>query len=498
MQAPIGTGTPPPAATPRKWLILSAVSLGTFMATLDGSIVNISLPTIQDAFGVDLATVEWVVVGYLLVVGSVLLPFGRLGEVATLRRVYLAGFVVFTVASALCGAAPAAMALIGFRLVQGVGAGMLQAMGPAIVARTFGPGERGRALGLNAISVSIGLSLGPALGGLLTEAATWRAIFLVNVPVGIVAVLWAARVLPAERSGAGQTFDLVGAVCSSVATGALLLVLVEGQGWGWTSPVVLGLLGLALVTAVAFVLVERRTVQPILELALFRIRAFSAGLASVIVAFTGLFTATFLLPFLLEIGSGFSPLEAGLLLTPIPVVAAFVAPVSGSVSDRIGPRLPASLGIALMAVGLLSLTRLPTTIDVADLTWRLALIGVGQGLFMSPNSSAVLSAVPARRVGTASGTLAQARIDGQALGIAISGAVVAIRQPVHALALAGTLPAADVAREAMALAIRDAFVVAGLLCAVGIATSAVRGGFERAGTARIAPGAGPLSGSRTG
>src|SRR5512143_779669 len=181
----------------QKWLILSSVSVGTFMATLDGSIVNISLPKIQEAFGVDLATIEWVVVGYLLVVGSVLLPFGRLGEVLTFKRVYLGGFLLFTIASALCGTAPNAVVLVGFRVVQGVGAGMLQAMGPAIVARTFGPGERGRALGINAISVSIGLTLGPALGGVLTEVATWRAVFLVNLPVGIVAILWAARTLPA-------------------------------------------------------------------------------------------------------------------------------------------------------------------------------------------------------------------------------------------------------------------------------------------------------------
>jgi EmrB/QacA subfamily drug resistance transporter len=457
-------------------MILSTVSVGTFMATLDGSIVNISLPKIQAAFGVDLATVEWVVVAYLLVLGSVLLPIGRLGEVLTLKRVYLAGFVVFTTASALCGAAQGAAMLVLFRILQGFGAGMLQAMGPAIIARTFGRGERGRALGINAISVSIGLSLGPALGGLLTEVATWRAIFLVNVPIGLFAILWAQRVLPAERRGEGQSFDIAGAALSSVTALALLLVLIEGQGWGWTSPATLGLLVAFLAFGAAFLVVERRSAQPIIELGLFRIRAFSAGLASVVIAFAGLFTATFLLPFLLELGSGFSPLEAGLLITPIPIMTAIIAPFSGALSDRIGSRLPASVGIALMAVGLLTLTQLPATFAVSDLLWRLALIGIGQGLFMSPNASAVLGSVPQRRVGTASGTLAQGRTNGQALGIAISGAIVAVRLPLHAAALAGTAAADRVAQEALALAIRDAFVVAAILCAVGIVTSAVRGG----------------------
>ncbi|MGZ6296136.1 MAG: DHA2 family efflux MFS transporter permease subunit [Candidatus Limnocylindrales bacterium] len=458
-----------------KWLILSTVSLGTFMATLDGSIVNIALPQIQEAFGVDLATVEWVVVAYLLVVGSLLLPFGRLGEVLTFKRVYLTGFVVFTVTSALCGAAPSASILVLFRVFQGVGAAMLQAMGPAIVARTFGPRERGRALGLNSISVALGLTLGPALGGLLTEVGSWRAIFLINVPVGIVAVLWAARILPFERQEGRQSFDVAGAALSSVALFALLLALIEGQTWGWTSPATIALVLTCVVLGLAFIVVERRVLQPMVDLTLFRIRAFSAGLASVGIAFSGLFTATFLLPFLLEQSAGFTPLEAGLLLTPIPVMTAIVAPFSGALSDRIGPRLPASVGIGTMALGLFSLTQLPADFAVTDLVWRLAVIGVGQGLFMSPNSSAILGAVPRGRIGTASGTLAQMRIDGQALGIALSGAIVAARLPVHFAQLAGHEPPAQAAQEALALAIHDAFIVAALLCGVGILTSALRG-----------------------
>jgi EmrB/QacA subfamily drug resistance transporter len=465
----------------RRWLVLSAVSIGTFMATLDGSIVNIALPSIGRAFGVDLVTVEWVVVAYLLVIGSLLLPFGRLGEVVSFRRVYLAGFAIFTGASVLCGAAPAIEVLIAFRALQGIGAAMLMAMGPAIVARTFGPGERGRALGLNAISVSIGLSLGPALGGLLTELASWRAIFLVNVPIGLIAIAWAARVLPYDRPGRREPFDVAGAALASAGLFALLLALNQGGAWGWTSPPTVGLLAVAAGLGVAFVVVEGRTEAPMMDLQLFRIRAFSAGLASVFAAFAALFTATFLLPFLLQEGSGLSPLEAGLLITPIPIAAAVVAPFSGTLSDRIGPRLPASLGMAFQAVGLLSLTSLPPELAPADLVWRLALIGIGHGLFMSPNSSAVLGAVPRPRRGTASGMAAETRVVGQALGIVLSAAVVAIRLPVHVAELggAGGAGGADgdgVAGAAFVAAIHDAFAVAALICCVGIVTSLVRGG----------------------
>jgi EmrB/QacA subfamily drug resistance transporter len=458
----------------RKWLILSAVSLGSLMSTLDGSIVNVALPSIQHDLGIDLTAVEWVSIAYLLVVGSLLLPFGRLGEVLTFRRVYLVGFAIFTLASVFCGASPTPGVLVVFRAVQGVGAAMIMAMGPAIVARTFPAPERGRALGLNGVSVSIGLTLGPVLGGILTQVGSWRAIFLINVPIGILAIIWAARVLPAEAPGKGQSFDLRGAALSSGALFALLLALSEGQSWGWTSPATVGLLIASVVLGMALILVERSALQPMIDLALFRIRAFAAGLASVVVAFAGLFTATFLLPFLLIQGSGYTPIEAGLMMTPVPITMAIVAPFSGSASDRFGPRILASTGMAVMALALLSLTQLPADFTLVDLVWRLVLLGLGQGLFMSPNSSAVLGSVPRPRIGTASGTLAQMRVVGQALGIALSAAIVATRLPVHLEAGGAGTPAAQ-ASAALAAAIHDAFLVAAVICCVGIATSLVRG-----------------------
>ncbi len=460
------------------------------MATLDGSIVNISLPSIRAAFGIDLPAVEWVVVAYLLVVGSTLLPFGRLGEVLGFRRVYLSGFALFTVASVLCGLAPVHLALVAARVLQGVGAGMLQSMGPAIIARTFPPRERGRALGLNAISVSVGLSLGPTLGGLLTQLASWRAIFLVNLPVGIFAIIFAARVLAIEDQRARPSFDLGGAATSSASFFALLLALIEGESWGWSSPVVVGLVVASAALGAAFVVLELRSPTPLFDLSMLRLMAFTAGLASVVLAFAGLFTATFLLPFLLQGESGFSPFEAGLLLTPIPIAAAFVAPFAGALSDRIGARLPASAGLATMAIGLAALTQLPAGFTVPDLAWRLVLVGIGQGLFISPNTAAVLAPVPRARLGTASGMIAQTRIVGQALGIALSGAIVAIRTSVHAGEVTG-LPPAAAANAAQALAIHDAMAVAALVCLVAIVTSLVRGGRppETAGPGSSVPGA---------
>jgi EmrB/QacA subfamily drug resistance transporter len=466
-----------PDITPgrHKWFVLSTVSVGTFMATLDGSIVNISLPKIQEAFGVNLSAIEWIVVAYLLVVGALLLPFGRLGDIIGYKRVYLVGFAIFAGASALCGSSNSVWMLVGFRSLQGIGAAMLQAMGPAIVTHTFGAKERGMALGLNSVSVSIGLSIGPALGGLLTEYGSWRAIFYVNVPVGIFAILWAWRILGSERGESRQRFDFRGAILSSGGLFALLLALIQGEDWGWSSATVLALLGMSVVLISAFVFAELRSSHPMLDLRLFKIRPFSAGNISLLIAFAGLFIATFLMPFFLEQGQGFSPLKAGLLLTPIPLTTMVFAPFAGWFSDRIGPRLPATTGIGVMAFGLFTLTQLHTSASYWDLIWRLMIIGVGQGLFNSPNSSAILGSVPRARLGIASGTLAEMRINGQVLGIAAGGAIIASRMTGHVAALSGRFPPDIVQRDAFILSLHDAFYVSAAVVALGVFTSLVRG-----------------------
>lgn len=356
---------------------------------------------------------------------------------------------------------------------------MLQAMGPAIVTHTFGSGERGKALGLNSVSVSIGLSVGPALGGMLTEFGSWRWIFFVNVPVGVFAIIWAWRVLSNERRDIRQPFDPAGAILASGGLFALLLALIQGESWGWTSPIIVGLFAASAVAIGIFIWTELRIRHPMLELRLFRIRPFTAGNISLLIAFAGLFVATFLLPFLLEQGQGFSPLKAGLLLTPIPLTTMLFAPFSGIVSDRIGPRLPATIGIGVMAFGLFTLTQLHQHSSNFDLIWRLMIIGMGQGLFNSPNSSAILGSVPRPRLGIASGTLAQMRINGQVLGIAVGGAIIAGRVSYHFARLSAHVsPTVNIhvlQTDAFVLALHDAFYISAAVVALGVFTSLVRG-----------------------
>jgi EmrB/QacA subfamily drug resistance transporter len=460
----------------RKWFVLSTVSVGTFMATLDGSIVNVSLPTIARELGVGISDIEWVVVAYLLTIGALLLTFGRLGEVLGFKKVYLAGFVLFTAASALCGAAQGVLELTVFRVFQGIGAGMLQAMGPAIVTATFPGNERGKALGINAISVSAGLAIGPTIGGIITEWLSWRWIFFINVPIGVFGVLWASSILHDARRETRQRFDPVGAVLLGGALFALLLALVEGETWGWGSPAILGLLAAFVVLGSTFAVAELRMSQPLYDLRLFRIRSFWAGNVSLIVAFVSLFVATFLMPFFLQRGQGYSVLDTGLLLTPLPLATLVVAPFSGALSDRIGPRFLSTLGLAVVGLGLLSLTQLDAGASPFDIAWRLAVIGVGQGLFNSPNNSSILGSVPRPRLGTASGTVAQMRVTGQVLGIAVGAAILAGRISSHAEDLARQgLSRPVVQRDALILAVHDAFYVAAAICVLGIITSLIRG-----------------------
>jgi EmrB/QacA subfamily drug resistance transporter len=455
--------------------VLSAVSVGTFISTLSGSIVNISLPTIAQDFGVGISEIEWIVVAYLVTAGSLLLTFGRLGDVIGYRRVYIGGFAVFMVASVLCGLSLGVGQLTAVRVLQGIGFAMIQAVAPALVTSAFGPSERGKALGLNVISISIGLTLGPTLGGVLTEWASWRWIFFINVPVGLFGLLWAWRVLPSGRRDAEGRFDVAGAALIGITVFSLLLALVESEDWGWGSPAVLGLFAVCVVVGTVFVLTELRVRQPMFDLKLFTIRAFSAGNVSLLIAFVALFIATFLMPFFLQRGQDFSAFQAGLLLTPLSLTTLVVSPLSGALSDRIGSRALSTSGLGVMALGSLSLTQIDAGTGGWGIVWRLALLGLGLGLFSSPNNSSVLGSVPRPRLGTASSTVAQMRIMGQVLGVAAGGAILASRISDHAQDLADDVPRGLVQRDALILSIHDALYFAAAACVLGVFASLVRG-----------------------
>lgn len=416
---------PSSSQTSNKWRVLAAVGIGSFMSALDGSVVNTVLPVIRDYFSSAVASVEWAVVVYLLVVSSLLLAFGRLGDLQGHKRIFISGFLIFITGSAACGLAPSVPVLVLARGVQAVGAAMLFANSPAILTRSFPAEQRGQALGMQATMTYLGLTVGPSLGGWLTQSLGWRSIFYINVPVGLLAFGLSAAFIATDepKREARDPFDWRGAVIFSGGLVALLLGLNQGQAWGWLSLPILACMAAAVLLLGLFVWLELRLPAPMLDLTLFKNRLFSASTASAVINYICLYTIVFLLPFYLIQGRNFNPAQAGLILTAQPIIMAISAPISGSLSDRLGSRLLSTLGMAILCLGLYLLSRLTATSTEVTITLSLAVAGLGTGIFISPNTSALLGSAPRQRQGIASGILATARNVGMVLGVGLAGAI---------------------------------------------------------------------------
>jgi EmrB/QacA subfamily drug resistance transporter len=401
-----------------------------------------------------------------LVVSSLLLTFGRLGDLHGHKRFYVIGFLIFIASSAVCGLASSVELLVIARGVQALGAAMLFANSPAILTKSFPPHQRGQALGLQATMTYLGLTVGPSLGGWLTQAFSWRAVFYINVPVGLAAfglsLAFIEGKMPGEATST-ERFDLVGALLFAAGLICLLLGLNEGQNWGWLSTATLACLLSAVLFLAIFIWVESRSKFPMLDLSLFQERLFSACTASAVLNYICLYSVIFLMPFYLIQGRGLDPAQAGLLLTAQPIVMAIAAPVSGSLSDRIGSRLLSTLGMAILAIGLFLLSRLGADSSTATILLSLAVTGLGTGIFISPNTSALMGSAPRQRQGIASGILATARNVGMVLGVGLAGAIFA------------SFGGAQGGNSSLFYAIQLGLTVGAGVAAVGVVVSLVRG-----------------------
>ncbi len=467
--------------TAGKWSVLAIVAVGIFMATLDSSIVNISLPAIAHSFGVPLSgLVEWVIIAYLVITAAVLLSVGRLADMIGRKPIWVAGLIIFTGGSAICGAAPSLGFLIAARTLQGLGGALLMSISPAMLTSAFPGSERGRALGLNAVVVALGVSTGPTLGGIITTHLTWRWIFYVNVPIGIIGITATLLVLKEKLHRGQGKFDPLGAIFLGVGLAAITLGLSFGQEWGWSSPLLIVTLALGVVTLVAFVITELRVAYPIIDLSMLRERVFLSANLSLVLSFLALFAVSFMLPFYLEELRGFSTEIAGLLLTPLPLMIAVFAPVSGTLADRIGTRWLAASGLTIACIGLIFISQLNAQTSIFGIIWPLCVTGFGQALFQSPNNSALLGSAPKGRQGVASGFLATGRVVGQSLSVALAGAIFtglggatagAILASGHTLSPAYT----SSLQQTFANGFHVAFLVCAAIAAVGIFASLVRG-----------------------
>lgn len=407
-----------------KWLVLLAVGVGTFMSALDGSVVNTILPVVKEYFRTDVATIEWVVTAYLLVVSALLLSVGRLGDLHGNKMTYVTGFAIFVIGSALCGLSPSPTYLIASRGLQAIGAAMLFANSPAILTKNFPASQRGQALGLQGTMTYLGLTTGPFLGGWLTDHFSWHSVFFINVPIGLLAIWLSLTVIPREAPAEQREhFDLIGAFTFAAGLIALLFALDQGHNLGWTSPLILGSIAASLLILGLFVWIELHVTSPMLELSLFKRRIFAVSTISPILNYVCVYSVLFLMPFYLIQGRGLPASQAGLILTAQPIVMAVSAPISGSLSDRVGSRLPTSLGMLIFACGLFLLGHLTTESPFNLIVLGLAIGGLGTGLFVAPNNSALMGSAPRDKQGIAAGVLALARNVGMALGVGLTGAI---------------------------------------------------------------------------
>ncbi|MBI4280427.1 MAG: DHA2 family efflux MFS transporter permease subunit [Armatimonadetes bacterium] len=513
-----------------RWLVLANVMIGTFMAVLDMTIVNVALARIQATFTAPLDQLRWVLTAYLLAFGISLASSGWIIDTLGRKRTFLLSLSVFTAGSALCGLAWSMPSLTFFRIIQGIGAGFIQPTAMTIITEVFPGRQRGTALGFFSMGAAASITLGPAVGGYLVDHVGWRSIFYVNVPVSMVGLLATWLIMQERRHPSPARFDLPGWITMAVALSSWLMAMEYGQKEGWLrSPQIAGLMALAVISGLAFVIIELRTQRPLIDLRLFRIPRFSVGIMVMFIFGLGLFGSSFLLPLFLQNLKRYTAEQVGLLFMPAGIVQAVVAPFAGRLSDRIGVRLPALLGMSFVATGLFLNSRL--TLFSMDQQVLVAVLckGIGFGMLFSPLTAAIISSVPRDRVANASGLLNLTRQVGGTMGIALFGTMLELRQIYHqslaaqaltpgsapmvatlaqfqerliAYGLSETQAAAGalslvfraVSRHAAVLAFQDAFFIAGCIALASLPAIAVLG--SRRVAARSAKGQAAPAGVR--
>jgi EmrB/QacA subfamily drug resistance transporter len=464
-------------------IILLITCMGSMMAPLDSTIVSVSLPVMTGDLNMSSESAIWIPTAYLVSLAVLLLTMGRLSDIRGRKNIFIAGFGIFVLGSLLCSLATDGNQLIGFRALQGIGAACISATATAIVTDTFPSEERGKALGINAMAVYIGLSLGPALGGLLTGIAGWRSIFLINIPIGIVVILLAFRyVKDTGEFRRQEKLDIPGVLLFTLGLTSLLITLTLAEQYGWGSLGIISLIILAIATLALFIVVERKKGQAaMLDLSLVTgNRLFAAANISALLNYTAYFSIAFMLSYYMQQVLGLSILYTGFILLIMPVAMAVLSPLSGLASDRIGSRSLASIGMAIIALGLLFMSTLTTSSSVLTISIGLLVIGIGMGLFSSPNTSAVMGCVERKRLGVASGTLSTMRFVGQAVSLAIMGAIIAsVAGPNFIASLTVGTAGSAVSADAYVRGMSAVFLVGAVIAALGTLTSLARGKTEK-------------------
>ena len=410
----------------RKWLTLGAVAFGLFMIMLDNTIVNVALPSIQRDLGIGISELEWVFNGYALTFGVLMLTGGKLADLLGRRLIFIVGLAIFTGSSLACGLANGPELLIGARIVQGVGAALMNPATLSIITATFPPRQRGMAIGIWAGVAALALAIGPLVGGLITEHISWNWIFFINIPVGVLAIVVTRLVVDESRdTSAVQRLDLPGLLASAVGLFALTYALIEANTYGWTSGRILGLFAVAVVGLAVFVVLELRQRVPMLDLSLFRNGTFAGANTVMLLVGLAMFGVFFYNSLFIQNIMGYSAVQTGATFLPMTLLIILVAPVAGKYSDRVGSRWLMGVGMVLLSVSLFTFSRLDAGSDFWNLLPGLLVGGLGMAFVMTPTTAAVMGSVPVDKAGVGSAVLNSMRQVGGSLGIAVMGAIVA-------------------------------------------------------------------------
>jgi EmrB/QacA subfamily drug resistance transporter len=444
--------------------VLLVSTLSAFVTPFMGSSTNVALPDIGASLGMDAVLLSWVATSFLLSSAIVLLPLGRAADIYGRKKVFLAGSVVYTVFSLLCGLSGTSFMLLAGRAGQGIGAAMMFGTGTAIVTSVFPPGERGKILGINVSAVYVGLSAGPFLGGILTSQLGWRSIFLANVPLGLVMTAFTIWRLKGEwADSAGERFDLPGALLYGISMVAAIIGLTSLPHASGALLATGGVAGLA-----GFLLLQLRRAHPLLDVRLLITnRVFTFSSLAALLNYSATFGVTFLISLYLQLGQGLDPQSAGTILIAQPVVMALLSPLAGKLSDRVEPRIVASVGMGVTVVGLLLLSFLGQATSLVFVVISLAVLGVGFALFSSPNTNAVMSAVDRKQYGIAAALLGSMRLNGQI----VSMVLVALILEAHI----GRQQITSALLPEFIASLRIAFLLFVLLCSAGVLASLTRG-----------------------
>lgn len=450
----------------KRWLILTIVLIGPFMATLDSSIVSVALPKMSSDLMIGINTIQWIVTSYLITISATILVFGRIADIKSKKIIYQYGFLIFSTGSFLCSISENIALLICFRIVQAIGASMIMSCNQGIITDIFPDSERGRALGLSATTVAIGTMAGPSIGGIIVGFFNWKSIFLINIPIGIIAFILGQKILPDEEKKIEEKFDIKGAITFSTAIISLFWSVLSGERIGWSNKWISISLIISILNLFYFYYIEKNMKHPMLDFTLFNNSTFSISIFCAFISYIVIFCTNIIHPFFLQHILNMKPQYAGLFMMTYPITVAIVAPISGYISDKIGSQIITMLGLFITGIGLVLMSFLNIKSSYFYIVLASSVVGFGNGLFQSPNNSIVMSHAPADKLGIVGSINALVRNLGMVFGISLSTALFYNRISVKIGYKAST--AAFERNEVFIYAMRFVYVTAAFISIIGV------------------------------